>query len=93
MASRSPSSFNASYFLAETLKYLWLLFSDDQAQYDLNKVVFNTEVCLRAQFPVRLVPAVKPRDSDISIYHQQAHPLPVFDWNEEEIEGWKIPVR
>lgn len=33
---------NCSYFLAETLKYLWLLFRDD-GEYDLEKVVFNTE--------------------------------------------------
>jgi mannosidase alpha-like ER degradation enhancer 2 len=31
-----------SYFLAETLKYLYLLFSDEPA-LDLSKVVFNTE--------------------------------------------------
>ena len=30
-----------SYFLAETLKYLYLLFSEEPV--DLEKVVFNTE--------------------------------------------------
>jgi mannosidase alpha-like ER degradation enhancer 2 len=30
-----------SYFLAETLKYLYLLFSEDPVDFD--KVVFNTE--------------------------------------------------
>lgn len=44
-----------SYFLAETLKYLYLLF-DDEDPIDLDKWVFNTE----------------------------AHPLPVFTWNEME---------
>ncbi|KIO22861.1 glycoside hydrolase family 47 protein [Tulasnella calospora MUT 4182] len=32
-----------SYFLAETLKYLWLLFRDNDNRYDLDKIVFNTE--------------------------------------------------
>ncbi|KAG8997169.1 hypothetical protein FRB93_000455 [Tulasnella sp. JGI-2019a] len=32
-----------SYFLAETLKYLWLLFAEDDGEYDLNQVIFNTE--------------------------------------------------
>jgi mannosidase alpha-like ER degradation enhancer 2 len=31
-----------SYFLAETLKYLYLLFAPDEA-LDLDTVVFNTE--------------------------------------------------
>lgn len=31
-----------SFFLAETLKYLWLLFSDDSV-LPLNEYVFNTE--------------------------------------------------
>jgi len=31
-----------SFFLAETLKYMWLLFEDDAA-LDLNKYVLNTE--------------------------------------------------
>jgi hypothetical protein len=31
-----------SYFLAETLKYLYLLFAPDSV-LDLDKVVFNTE--------------------------------------------------
>jgi hypothetical protein len=31
-----------SYFLAETLQYLYLLFAPDSA-IDLNRVVFNTE--------------------------------------------------
>ena len=31
-----------SFFFAETLKYLYLLFTDNQA-LDFNKVIFNTE--------------------------------------------------
>lgn len=36
------SSFDVSYFLAETLKYLYLLFLDDDI-LPLEKWVFNTE--------------------------------------------------
>lgn len=36
------SSFDTSYFLAETLKYLYLLFLDDDI-VPLEKWVFNTE--------------------------------------------------
>jgi hypothetical protein len=32
-----------SFFLAETLKYLYLLFADDQNEIPLDKYVFNTE--------------------------------------------------
>ena len=32
-----------SFFLAETLKYLYLLFSDDKDLLPLDKWVFNTE--------------------------------------------------
>jgi mannosyl-oligosaccharide alpha-1,2-mannosidase len=32
-----------SYFLAETLKYLYLLFEDNADVYPLEKWVFNTE--------------------------------------------------
>ena len=32
-----------SFFLGETLKYLFLLFSDDNSLFPLNSVVFNTE--------------------------------------------------
>lgn len=32
-----------SFFLSETLKYLYLLFSDDRDEIDLSKFVFNTE--------------------------------------------------
>ena len=32
-----------SFFLAETLKYLYLLFADDQTILPLDKWVFNTE--------------------------------------------------
>lgn len=32
-----------SFFLGETLKYLYLLFSDDQKTLNLNDHVFNTE--------------------------------------------------
>lgn len=32
-----------SFFLAESLKYLYLLLADDQNMLPLNKYVFNTE--------------------------------------------------
>lgn len=32
-----------SFFLSETLKYLYLLFADDQDILPLDKYVFNTE--------------------------------------------------
>lgn len=32
-----------SFFLSETLKYLYLLFSDDRFTIDLNKYVINSE--------------------------------------------------
>ncbi|KAJ6572132.1 glycoside hydrolase [Mycena capillaripes] len=52
-----------SWFLAETLKYLFLLFTDEEL-VPLDKWVFNTE----------------------------AHPLPVFEWSQREIEEFKIHV-
>ncbi|KAJ7222071.1 seven-hairpin glycosidase [Mycena haematopus] len=52
-----------SWFLAETLKYLFLLFTDEEL-VPLDKWVFNTE----------------------------AHPLPVFQWTQREIEEYKIDV-
>ncbi|KPP66808.1 endoplasmic reticulum mannosyl-oligosaccharide 1,2-alpha-mannosidase-like [Scleropages formosus] len=39
----SPRDKMESFFLAETLKYLYLLFSDDQELISLDKYVFNTE--------------------------------------------------
>lgn len=50
-----------SFFLAETLKYLYLLF-DDEDPIDLKKWVFNTE----------------------------AHPLPVYKWEEWERKRFGI---
>ncbi|KIY52582.1 glycoside hydrolase family 47 protein [Fistulina hepatica ATCC 64428] len=50
-----------SYFLAETLKYLYLLFIND-TPLPFDKWVFNTE----------------------------AHPIPVFDWTEEERQEFDI---
>ncbi|TFK66959.1 glycoside hydrolase family 47 protein [Pluteus cervinus] len=50
-----------SYFLAETLKYLYLLF-DDEDPIDLKKWVFNTE----------------------------AHPLPVYEWEEWEKVAYNV---
>ena len=35
-----------SFWLAETLKYFYLLFSDDRSEIDLDKFVFNTEAHL-----------------------------------------------
>ncbi|KAJ6470284.1 glycoside hydrolase family 47 protein [Mycena vitilis] len=52
-----------SWFLAETLKYLFLLFTDEEL-VPLSKWVFNTE----------------------------AHPLPVYEWSQSEIEDFKIDV-
>ncbi|KAJ7323022.1 glycoside hydrolase family 47 protein [Mycena albidolilacea] len=52
-----------SWFLAETLKYLFLLFTDEDL-VPLDKWVFNTE----------------------------AHPLPVFEWSQREIEEFGIEV-
>lgn len=51
-----------SFFLAETLKYLYLLFREDDI-VPLDRWVFNTE----------------------------AHPLPVFEWTEEEKAAYGIP--
>ncbi|XP_037079927.1 endoplasmic reticulum mannosyl-oligosaccharide 1,2-alpha-mannosidase-like [Pollicipes pollicipes] len=39
----SPRDSMESFFLGETLKYLYLLFSDDQRTLNLNDFVFNTE--------------------------------------------------
>ncbi|TFK26031.1 seven-hairpin glycosidase [Coprinopsis marcescibilis] len=50
-----------SFFLAETLKYLYLLFNDEDP-ISFDKWVFNTE----------------------------AHPLPVFNWTEEERVAFKV---
>ncbi|KAG6333529.1 hypothetical protein ID866_5565 [Astraeus odoratus] len=50
-----------SYFLAETLKYLYLLFVDED-MVPLDRWVFNTE----------------------------AHPLPVFEWTQEEKTNYGI---
>ncbi|KAJ7150912.1 glycoside hydrolase family 47 protein [Mycena crocata] len=52
-----------SWFLAETLKYLFLLFTDEEL-IPLDKWVFNTE----------------------------AHPLPVFEWSQREIDEYGITV-
>lgn len=38
-----PRDMMESFFLAETLKYLYLLFSDDRKEIDLEKFVINTE--------------------------------------------------
>ena len=39
----SPRDKMESFFLGETLKYLYLLFSDDDQLLSLDKYVFNTE--------------------------------------------------
>jgi mannosyl-oligosaccharide alpha-1,2-mannosidase len=39
----SASDMMESFFLAETLKYLYLLFEDEPTVIPLNKYVFNTE--------------------------------------------------
>lgn len=38
-----PKDNMESFFLSETLKYFYLLFSDDRNEIDLSKFVFNTE--------------------------------------------------
>ena len=55
-----------SFFLAETLKYLYLLFSDDDL-IDLKQWVFNTEVSEKFQY------------YKVTILNTtfQAHPLPI----------------
>ncbi|KAF9071588.1 glycoside hydrolase [Rhodocollybia butyracea] len=52
-----------SYFLAETLKYLYLLFTDEEI-IPLDKWVFNTE----------------------------AHPIPIFQWTDEEKKLYNISM-
>jgi mannosidase alpha-like ER degradation enhancer 2 len=42
VVSKEKSDLMPSYFLAETLKYLYLLFAPDEA-LDLDRTVFNTE--------------------------------------------------
>jgi mannosidase alpha-like ER degradation enhancer 2 len=42
VTTREKGDLMPSYFLAETLKYLYLLFAPEQT-LDLEKVVFNTE--------------------------------------------------
>ncbi|KAJ6608238.1 glycoside hydrolase [Mycena sp. CBHHK59/15] len=60
-----PMQFDSmpSWFLAETLKYLFLLFTDEDL-IPLDKWVLSTE----------------------------AHPLPVFQWSEKEIQEYHIDV-
>lgn len=41
-----PRDLMESFFLAETLKYLFLLFSDNQELYSLDKYIFNSEAHL-----------------------------------------------
>lgn len=45
-----PRDMMESFFLGETLKYFYLLFSDDRKEIDLEKFVFNTEA---HPFPIR----------------------------------------
>lgn len=42
-ANVQPKDMMESFFLGETLKYLYLLFSDDPKLLDLDKFVINTE--------------------------------------------------
>lgn len=41
-----PKDMMETFWLGETLKYFYLLFSDDRNEVDLNKFVFNTEAHL-----------------------------------------------
>lgn len=43
VAETKPRDMMESFFLGETLKYLYLLFSDDQTTLSLDRYVFNTE--------------------------------------------------
>ena len=43
VSSLRPRDMMESFFLGETLKYLFLLFSDDRKIIDLDKYVFNSE--------------------------------------------------
>lgn len=45
-----PRDMMESFFLGETLKYFYLLFSDDRKEIDLDKYVFNSEAHL---LPIR----------------------------------------
>lgn len=42
-ANVSPGDYMETYWLGETLKYFYLLFSDNRNEIDLRKFVFNTE--------------------------------------------------
>jgi len=66
---RSTDDVQQSFFLAETLKYLYLLFSDDDL-IDLNQWVFNTEA---HPLPVKGInPFYRAYDSiDSSILHEE----------------------
>lgn len=41
-----PKDMMETFWLGETLKYFYLLFSDDRNEVDLDKFVFNTEAHL-----------------------------------------------
>ena len=49
-----PKDKMESFLLGETFKYLFLLFSDDQTTYSLDKYIFNTEAHL---LPIRQSPS------------------------------------
>lgn len=51
-----PRDMMESFFLGETLKYFYLLFSSDRTEVDLTKYVFNSEAHL---LPIRPKTAVK----------------------------------
>lgn len=46
-----PRDMMESFFVGETLKYFYLLFSDDRREVDLEKYVFNTEAHLLPMWP------------------------------------------
>ena len=46
VSSPQPKNKMESFFLGETLKYLYLLFTDDDQAISLDKWVFNTEAHL-----------------------------------------------
>ncbi len=43
VAETKPRDMMESFFLGETLKYLYLLFSDDQSTLSVDHYVFNSE--------------------------------------------------
>jgi hypothetical protein len=67
-----------SFWLAETLKYLYLLFEDDHV-ISLNDFVFNTEVCTHSFIHTTYHTCIALSCPALSVLcpFVQAHPLPI----------------